>query len=67
MLDKGLTSVGADDGVVDIEVRLNGGSVGIFIVNICPVSREDNGGILGQLSIKPLWALKIQQEKPISS
>jgi hypothetical protein len=56
MLDKGLTSVGADDGVVDIEVRRNGGSVGIFIVNICPVSREDDGGILGQLSIKPLWA-----------
>jgi hypothetical protein len=54
MLDRGLTGIGNDNGVVHIEVRRSSGSVGILVIYTCPVSREDNGGILGQLALKSL-------------
>ena len=59
MLGRGLTSVGAEDGIVDIQVRCSGSSVGILVVNVGSVSRKDDGSVLSQLTIKPLWKIKL--------
>lgn len=54
MLGRGLTSVGADDGIVDIQVGSSGSGIRILIIFVGSVSRKNDGGILGQLSLKSL-------------
>jgi hypothetical protein len=54
MLDMGLTSVGDNNGVVHIEVERSGGGIGILVINVCPIGREDDRGILDQVTFKSL-------------
>jgi hypothetical protein len=54
MLDRGLTSVSAKNGVVDIQIGCSGGAVRILIIKVSSVSRKDDGGVLGQLPVKSL-------------
>jgi hypothetical protein len=54
MLDMGLTSVGDNNGVVHVEVERSGGGIGIQVVNVCTIGREDDRGILGQLTFKSM-------------
>ncbi len=59
MLGRGLTSVGAEDGIVDIQVGSSSSSVGVLVVNIGSVSRKDDGSVLSLLTIKPLRKIKL--------
>jgi hypothetical protein len=54
MLDRGLTSVGSNNGVVHVEVWHSGDGVGILVVYVSLIFWEDDRGVLGQLAFKSL-------------